>query len=191
MNTNTHNLYLIKALEAYPWDLEKAVEALQYALSYEPENVRALCLMGKVYAEQLNDYETAKGYFEKAMAADISATVIYPDFARTLMQNDDFEAAQKLIDFAKTVKGIDKAVITLLEGQLLEYLQDFEAAEALLKEARNLAMNNGFVEFVEGELERVTKKRERQKRKQKKEDATPEPKQAVPKSWKNRLNGLL
>ena len=191
MNTNTHNLYLFKALEAYPWELEKAVEALQYALSYEPENVKALCLMAKVYAEQLNDFETAKNYFEKAVAADIGSIIIYPDYARTLMQNDDFDEAQKLIDFAKTVKGIDKALITLLEGQLLEYLQEFEAAENLLKEARHLAMNNEFAEFVEGELERFTKKRERQKRTQKKEETKLEPQQAVSKSWRNRLNGLL
>ena len=162
MNTNTHNLYLFKAMEAYPWELEKAVEALQYALSYEPENVTALCLMAKVHAEQLNDCETAKSYFERAIASDITAIQIYPDYIRTLLQNHDFAEAQKLIDFAETVKGINRGTLQLLQGKLFEILQEFEKAEQSLKEARHLGLNSDFIDFVEGELERVTKKRERQ-----------------------------
>ena len=137
MNTNTHNLYLFKAMEAYPWELEKAVEALQYALSYEPENVTALCLMAKVHAEQLSDYETAKSYFEKAVASDISVPKIYPDYIRTLLQNHDFDEAQKLIDFAMTVKAVDKGGLYLLQGQLFENLQAFEKAEEALKALSN------------------------------------------------------
>tara|TARA_R100000935_G_scaffold13736_5_gene27648 strand:- start:74819 stop:75427 length:609 start_codon:yes stop_codon:yes gene_type:complete len=191
MNTNTHNLYLFKAMEAYPWDLEKAVEALQYALSYEPENVTALCLMAKVHAEQLCDYETAKGYFEKAVASDISAIIIYPDYVRTLLQNHDFKEAQKLIDFAMTVKAVDKGGLFLLQGQLLESLQKFEEAEAAFKEARQLGLNSDFIEFVESELERVTKKRERQNREQKTEKPKEKYKAEDSKGWMHRLNSLL
>jgi len=191
MKTNTHNLYLFKAMEAYPWELEKAVEALQYALSYEPENVTALCLMAKVHAEQLNDYNTAKNYFEKAVASDISVPKIYPDYIRTLLQNHDFIEAQKLIDFAMTVKAVDEGELHLLQGQLYENLQAFEKAEEALKEARNLALNSDFIEFVEGELGRVTKKRERQNREQKTEVPKDNPKADGSKGWKHKLNGLL
>jgi len=191
MSTNTHNLYLFKALEAYPWELEKAVEALQYALSYEPDNVAALCLMAKVHVEQLNDYETAKDYYEKALAIDLNATKIYPDYVRTLMLNHDFEEAQKLLDFAKTVKPIGKGSLELLQGQLFENLQEFEKAEAALKQAREWGLNNDFIEFVESELERVTKKRERQKRETKDNETQKDPKVTSAKNWKHRLNSLL
>lgn len=87
----TMNLYLFKAIQAYPWELEKAVEALNYALSYEPENAKALSLMGKVYAEQLGDYETAKEYFEKALVSDLESADTCPDYIRTLLANEDFE----------------------------------------------------------------------------------------------------
>ena len=60
MENNLHNNYLYRALEAYPWELEKAIEALNYALSYDPENVQALCLMAKVMSEQLGENEQAK-----------------------------------------------------------------------------------------------------------------------------------
>tara|TARA_R100000988_G_C3977354_1_gene154923 strand:+ start:354 stop:929 length:576 start_codon:yes stop_codon:yes gene_type:complete len=191
MNTNTHNLYLFKALDAYPWELEKAVEALQYALSYEPDNVAALCLMAKVHAEQLNDCETAKSYFERAITSDITAIQIYPDYTRTLLQNHDFAKAQKLIDFAVTVKGINRGTLQLLQGQLFEMLQEFEKSEEALKEARNLGFNSDFIEFVESELERVTKKRERQNRAQKTEIPKEKSKTEDSKSWIHRLNGLL
>ena len=191
MNTNTHNLYLFKAMEAYPWELEKAVEALQYALSYEPNNVTALCLMAKIHSEQLSDFETAKSYFERAIAIDISEVKIYPDYIRTLLQNHDFTEAQKVIDFAITLKGASKGGLQLLRGQLLENLQEFTQAEIALKEARNEGLNNDFIEFVESELERVTKKRERQNREKQTDKAAITPKQETSKSWKHRLNGLL
>ena len=188
---NTHNLYLFKALEAYPWELEKAVEALQYALSYEPENVTALCLMARVYAEQLEDFEMAKMYFEKAIAANIQMPKIYPPYIRALLLNDDFDEAQKVIDFAMTLKATDKGTLYLLQGQLFENLHTYEKAEKALKEARNVGLNTDFIEFVERELERVTKKRERQNREKKTEDTKSDSKTETSKSWKHRLNSLL
>jgi len=89
MKNNTYNNYLFRAIEAYPYELEKAIEALNYALSYEPENVKALCLMAKVYAGQLGDYKTAKAYYEKALVNGLDIPEVYPDYIRLLINNDD------------------------------------------------------------------------------------------------------
>ena len=51
--------YLMEALDAYPYDLPKVIEALNYALSYDAENALALCLMGQFYSEQMAQYEKA------------------------------------------------------------------------------------------------------------------------------------
>ena len=96
MGNILQNIHLFRAIEAYPWELEKAVEALHYALSYDPENAKALHLMAKVYAEQLGDYETAKTYYESALASRLDLTDIYPDYIRLLTNNEDFEEAQKV-----------------------------------------------------------------------------------------------
>ncbi|CAG0906289.1 unnamed protein product, partial [Darwinula stevensoni] len=61
------------ALDAYPYNLEEAIESLDYALSGDNNNAATLCLYGRVYAEQLQDYATAKTYFQDALAADIKA----------------------------------------------------------------------------------------------------------------------
>src|SRR5690606_30228828 len=194
METNTHNIYLFKAIQAYPWELEKAVEALNYALAYEPENVKALCLMAKVYSEQLGDNEKAKAYYESALAARMDIPEVYPDYINLLITNDDFEMAQKLIDFALTVKGIDKALIYLNQANLFEANMEFDKAENMLKDAKQYALNNGFMDFIDEQLSRVVKKREIQFNKK---DKTVEANKKVESaentnnSFKNRLNNLL
>ena len=193
MGNILQNIHLFRAIEAYPWELEKAVEALHYALSYDPENAKALHLMAKVYAEQLGDYETAKTYFESALASRLDLTDIYPDYIRLLTNNEDFEEAQKVIDFAKTVKGIDKAGIALAQGQLFESMAQFEDAERALKEAKQLALNDDFISFVENVLCRVKKKRKAQANENRiLENQAQKETEAQPKSWfQNRLNNFL
>ncbi|WP_456438883.1 tetratricopeptide repeat protein [Psychroserpens sp.] len=193
METNLHNQYVFKALEAYPWELEKAIEALNYALAYEPENVKALHLMAKVHYEQLGDNETAKTYFEKALASRMDIPDIYPEYIRLLIINDDYKEAQKLIDFAKTVKGIDKAGIALTQGQLHESMTLFEEAEKVLKDAKQLALNNDFISCVDDILSRVKKKRKIQAKENRiTENQSKKEVEIESKTWfQNRLNSFL
>ena len=193
MENNLHNSYLFKAMEAYPWELEKAVEALNYALSYDPENVKALHLMAKVHYEQLGDNEMAKCYFEKALASRLDMPDVYPDYIRLLINNHDFEEAQKLIDFAKTVKGIDRAGIALAQGQLYESMTLFEEAIKVLKDAKQLGLNNDFISYVDDILSRVKKKKKIQANENRIiENQAKKEVEIEPKSWfQNRLNSLL
>jgi len=193
METNLNNRYLFRALEAYPWELEKAMEALNYALSYEPENVKALCLMAKVQVEQMGDYEAAKEYYEKALAVRLDIPDVYPDYIRLLVNYEDFEEAQKLIDFARTVKGIDKAGIELAQGTLFEAIGEFEKAETALAEAKQFAMNNEFIHFVDEVISRVVKKRQAKNNKaREKEVLQKEEAVRADKNWLlDRLNNLL
>ncbi|WP_323787548.1 hypothetical protein [Psychroserpens sp.] len=193
METNLHNQYVFKAVEAYPWELEKAVEALHYALSYDPENVKALHLMAKVHYEQLGDNETGKLYFEKALASRMDIPEIYPDYIRLLINNDDYKEAQRLIDFAKTVKGIDKAGIALTQAQLYECMTLFGEAEKVLKDAKQLALNNDFICYVDDILSRVKKKKKIQANENRIiENQSKKEIETTNKSWfQNRLNSLL
>lgn len=196
METHLNNLYLFRALEAYPYELEKAVEALNYALSYEPENIQALHLMGKVYSEQLKDYEVAKSYFENALVLNIEATFIYPDYIMVLINNHDYDEAQKALDFARGIKGIDKALMELYQGYICEAQQEYDAAKKALKEAKQLSMNNDFSYYVDEVLARVDKKRKEKNtleraKEQEEKKAQEKEKEASTNWFKNRLNGLL
>lgn len=136
MGANIHDMHLFEALDAYPYNLSEAVESLNYALSYDDKNTLALCLKGRVYAEQLKDYEQAKLCYEEALTVDIHALEIYPNFILTLIWNEDYEQAQKVIDFALSIKGIDKALIYLKQAILFESLQQFKEAAKAIKKAR-------------------------------------------------------
>ena len=137
-------MYLFKALDAYPYSLEETMESLNYALSYDPENAEALLLMAKVRAYQLRDYEGAKHYFEL-----------------------DFTEAQRLLDYAITVKGTDKGWMQWLQGQIFEGMFELKRAKKAYKEAIRISKCNNLSAFVKREMERVVEKLPKKKNKKK------------------------
>ena len=158
MENNLHNSYLFKALDAYPYNLEETLEALNYALSYNSNDAHVLYLMGMVYAEQLQEYETAKDYFAEAIASKMETPLVYPFYIQTLIFNEDYDEAQKLMDFALNIKGTDKAFLQLIQGVLYEKLQKYKPAKKAYKKAIKLAVNNAFIDYTEKELGRLKKK---------------------------------
>ncbi|URM35357.1 hypothetical protein [Flavobacterium anhuiense] len=128
--------YLFQALDNYPFWLEGTIESLDYAFSYDDKNTMVLCLYGRIQAEQLMNYEEAKSYFQQALAINIHALEVYPYYLKTLILNEDYEEAQKLIDFALTVKGINKSEIYINKAILLEAQNEFKKALEEIKNAK-------------------------------------------------------
>jgi len=149
--------YLFQALDNYPYSLEETIESLDYAMSYDSKNTTALCLYGRIQTEQLQNYEEAKRYFQEALAINIDAVAVYPYYIETLLLNEDYEEASKLIDFALTVKGINKMVI-LKKVQLLERQAAIKAALKLLKEVKLNTFTNETYETDEVEKRLKSKK---------------------------------
>ena len=114
------NKYYFEALDNYPYSLPDCLEALNYALSYNPNDADALCLMGRVYSEEIKDYETAKDYFAEALQENMDSVATPIPYIYCLINNDDFQEAEKLIDFALKIKGIDKATIYYQKSVILE-----------------------------------------------------------------------
>jgi tetratricopeptide (TPR) repeat protein len=150
--------YLFQALDNYPYSLEETTEALDYALSYDAKNTTALCLYARIEAEQLQNYEAAKTYFQEALAINMEAVAVYPYYLETLLLNEDYEEASKLIDFALTIKGINKMAILFKKVQLLERLQDVKGAISLLKEVKLASFSNDTYEIDEIEKRLKDKK---------------------------------
>jgi tetratricopeptide (TPR) repeat protein len=164
-------MYLFKALDSYSYSLEETVESLNYALSYNPNNAEALFLMAKVLAYQLMDYEGAKHYFEATMTQHMEMGKMYPDYIYTLVRNEDYPEAQRLLDYANKVKGTDRAVIQWLQGQIFEGKLELKPAKKAYKEAIRISKCNNLTSFVKRELERIDdklpKKKNKKKRKRK------------------------
>ncbi len=153
--SNLLDKYLFQALDAYPYNLEEAVESLNYALSYDENNPIALGLMGQIYAEQLKNFEIAKEYFQQALAQDMHAVDVYPKYINVLLWNEDYEEAEKLIDFALTLKGTDKAVLYLKKAILFEHKKNYGKALKCIKQAKNNAYNNNFINDLKEEKSRI------------------------------------
>lgn len=162
--------YLFQALDNYPYSLEETVESLDYALSYDEKNTVALCLYGRLYAEQLKHYETAKDYFQQAIGIDIHALEVYVPYIQTLVLNEDVAEAEKLIDFALTVKGINKAEILLKKVMLLESQRKFKEALDVIKEVKLTAFTNDTTYETDNAEKRLKDKLELLKDKKKGKD---------------------
>ncbi|WP_437920291.1 hypothetical protein [Sphingobacterium sp. LRF_L2] len=131
---NIGDKYVLKALDSYPFYLEETLESLSYALSYDDANTMALNLMGRVYAEQLYNYDKAKEYFQTALSENVFAVEVYPYFIQLLLDTESFEEAEKTIAFALTVRGINKAAILLKQLLLLEKQQKYRRALMVWKD---------------------------------------------------------
>ena len=161
------NNYIFKALDAYPYELEEAMEALNYALSYDDKNITALCLMARIQAEALHDYDEAKNYFTQALAVNVNAFQVYPQYAKILIWNNDLEEAQKLIQFGLNIKGADKAVLYVAEAQCLEQLKAYKKALKSLKKAKEHTYNNDYTYVINQNKERIKGKMPKKKSKSK------------------------
>lgn len=165
METNLLNNYVLKAIDAYPYELEETVENLNYALSYEANNAYALYLMGRLQAEQLGDYEKAKYYYAEALASKMDFVKVYPKYILVLIWNEDYDEAQKLIDFALTVKGLNKGEVYVLQALLLEYKQELNAAIKTFKTAKRFSFNNNYISYIDAEITRIKNKKKPKKKK--------------------------
>lgn len=150
--------YLFQAMDNYPYWLEGTIESLDYAFSYNDKNPMVLGLYGRIQAEQLQDYDEAKRYYQEALAIDIHAVALYPYYLDALLLNEDYEEAEKLIAFALTIKGVAKAGILLRKVALLERKQDIKAAIKLLKEVKLASFSNDSYEIEEVEKRLKSKK---------------------------------
>ena len=82
-----------------------------------------------------------------------------------MIWNEDYEEAQKLIDFAFTIKGLNKAEVWLRQGQLLENLQEHKKAIKALKKAKLFSCNDEFTGFINSEISRIKDKIKPKKKK--------------------------
>lgn len=154
----TQNKYYFQALDNFPYNMQETIEALNYALSYDGQNAESLCLLGRVYAEVLKDYEIAKNYFAEALQENMDsvATPIY--YLYCLINNEDYEEAEKLIDFALKIKGIDKATIYYQKSIILEKKSELKLALKEIKIAKNFTYNDHFMTFLDSRKNFIKKK---------------------------------
>ncbi|MDF2551537.1 MAG: hypothetical protein K0R77_812 [Chryseobacterium sp.] len=146
--TLTKSKYYFEALDNYPYSLPDCLEALNYALSYDPEDADSLCLMGRIYSEMLTDYEKAKLYFEEAMQCDVTNLNVPQYYIKCLLDNEDFHEAEKLIKYSLKIKGMDKSIIWLYRSLLSEKRGSLPNALKFLNEAEKYCFTSCSLDLV-------------------------------------------
>lgn len=165
--TLTKSKYYFDALDFYPYNLAECIEALNYALAYDPEDADALCLMGRIYSEQLKNYELAKQYFEEAMLCDVSNLNVPQYYISCLLINEDYHEAEKLINYSLKIKGIDKSNLWFYRALLSEKRGSFTNALKFLKQAEKYCFNSHSLDFVKNRKKFVKSKMEKKTQKKK------------------------
>jgi tetratricopeptide (TPR) repeat protein len=168
--TLTKSKYYFEALDNYPYSLPDCLEALNYALSYDPEDADSLCLMGRIYSEMLTDYEKAKLYFEEAMQCDVTNLNVPQYYIKCLLDNEDFQEAEKLIAYSLKIKGIDKSTLWLYRSLLSEKRGSLSNALKFLDEAEKYCFTSCSFEMIKNRKkflkEKMPKKKQTKKKKE-------------------------
>ena len=169
MNTIADQYY-IKALDQYPYSLEEAIENLGYALSHNNEHPGANYLMGKLHQEQMNNYIKAEEYYLRAMAGNPEDINVCMAYIMVLIILKEYNKAQKLIEYANKLKGVDLSRTLSLQALIHEYQRDYDGALSLLKQSRLEVYNDDCMTHLNNEIKRVkTKKKFVEKQQSKKE----------------------
>jgi len=154
----TADKYVIKALDSYPYNLEETIESLDYALAYDEHNATALMLYGKLLSEQMQKHEESKYYFERALATNIYAIEVYVPYIEMLIKNEDYQDAQKMIDFALTTKGTDKATLMLKNIEICEINKEYKKGLEILEEVKLKVTNSDYNTLIEDTEKRLKNK---------------------------------
>ncbi len=142
-------MYYLKALDQYDYCLEMVIENLNYALAYDEYHVQAHALMGKVYMYHLKDYRLAQECFTRVLQSNIRYVDVYEHYILLKIWLGDYSGAERIMVFAKKIKGMNTSKILFLQARMLE-------ARGLYKEALlslELALMNCFNSYEVSEIE--------------------------------------
>jgi len=156
------------ATQGFYCDWEEACESLNYALSYDENHVTSLCFLGEVYAKHLSMPQRAFDCFDKIIAVDPEYAEVYPKYAKSLIDANELERAEKLISFALTVITVDTAEMYRCNVLIEEIRGNYQECLVILKKLKGHIYNDYYFSFIEDEEKRIKKKMKLEKPKKKK-----------------------
>lgn len=164
----TDEYYLIAEniiLEKGSGGLTEGFEALNYALSSDPEHCQALCLLGYVYAELMMQYDKAFEIFDKVIQINPTHIEVYPLYAEHLIWAEEFERAEVLINFAFKMKRADLSNLYRCKALIMEVKEEYKNALQYLQKAKKHCYENRHITFLTFEESRIIDKLEWQNQK--------------------------
>jgi tetratricopeptide (TPR) repeat protein len=147
------------------------MESLNYALSCNSEHAGAHCLLGRLYAEQLKQFDKAEHHFEQALVSDMNYVDTYAYYSLLLITFSEYGRASKLLKYAYKVKGVSMCMLKHREALICESKKEYAPAKELMKLAFVYSINEREGNFLKVELERVKSKLNKGKKKKSKKSS--------------------
>lgn len=168
MDLTMADQFYLKAVDAFPYDLATTVENLNYAMSYDDEHCPANCLMGQVCMRYMKQFEKAEYYFNRSLSIDLTYPETFKHFIVLKIWMSDFDAAEKMIKYAHTIKGMSKALLYFYEANIFEYSGKLKESEMALRKAQDCCMDDEDETVVKKQIVRLKAKVKRNRKASKK-----------------------
>jgi tetratricopeptide (TPR) repeat protein len=150
--------YFLIAKENYPYEINDALDALEYGLSYDDTHAALLTLRGEIQYKDLHQYAAAADSFGLALYHDPAYVETYYLYIALLCTTGDIPAAERLIARALKVTGIDKGRIWHSEAQLYEQQGIYTLAQDSLRNALMWCSTDEDSDLYTKERKRIKKK---------------------------------
>lgn len=150
--------YYLKARDMYPYDMDDALEALEYGLSCDETHAGLITLQGKIYYKDLANYEAAQEQFELALFYDPYFVDAYYEYLEVLSIIGDANRMRKLMDKALKVPCIDKSQVYYKEAMFWEKKGEQAQLIIAMQNAIQVCSGKDCYTFLAEELERIQTK---------------------------------
>jgi len=158
MDITQADQYYLKARNNFPYEMETALENLNYALSFDDEHAPANCLLGQIFMFYLKDYEKAEQCFVQALQSNLSYPDTYKYFAMLKIWNADINGALKLINYAMKLKAMDRSSLLTIKALGYECRGQFKLANEVLNEATSISVQCHVIDYIDSQKQRIKKK---------------------------------
>jgi len=139
-------------------NLESGLEALNYALSSNPQHCGAMCLLGYAYANLMMEYDKAFRIFDKVIEIDPHYVQVYPIYAEYLIRSEEYNRAEVLINFSKKMKRVNLAELYWCQFLIAEMKGKYKDALEYIRKAKKYCYEFSYFTFLNHEEERIMEK---------------------------------
>lgn len=151
--------YYIKAKDAYPIDLESAIENLQFALSYSEDHKEANYLMGLMYVEQFSDLTKAESYFNQSLSVDPFFLPACYKLIEVYIEQKESKKAKKLLKHITSIKSYDVRLYHIYKGKIRESKFNLSGAKKQYEKAKLYTKDIDQLEELDEDLKRLKAKK--------------------------------
>jgi len=95
MGLSLSEQYFIRAVDEYPYNLEEVFRNIELVLTNDKRHAGALCLLARIYHEQLERHEEADQYFRKSLSANPRYAPAFAHFIAFLLEIGEVDEAEQ------------------------------------------------------------------------------------------------